>query len=574
MSIFDKFADLIHETNYQITPYSDPIYNQLRGFYAVDKDVSGGYGNIGNSPLDQVNNLIRKTKLNREQLFNDIDLIKHHHIATTVKSIIIDDCFNSMVDKRLATIQYRSDNETTNKLFNEEIEKLLRNTSFLEVFKDCLINEGIDYGEMFLSTKCEVGKGIIQIYDDVNIRNHVAIYKNLVPIGYVKFNKKNDKITQKDYINADDISHFLISPKKISLSISKSLNEDLELPEKVRCAEPLLTPIVDLIIQYNQLEQISTAVEINKALAPILLGIGISPTSDINEIRSVLQQYQVKLNSSRNTIINNLDTLNTKQLLQKMNEIQLVPYNVEEGTNRINQIEVQHVMSDLTDKINNIRRIIALAIGIPESSIASTVEKEKKEDNILSNPRYSRMLSSIQQSLARGVVEFVYKHLRYRFSKRDSEGFPFLERKIDKHAIDVKFKTVTNIDDRLDDENMLLKAETLGNIVGMIDVVTGSPNLPIKTNGDKLMQFWTNLTENYPDLREVFEIDNSIDNRDYLDNYGDEDDLGLEDDLGENPEVPKLPDKKSKGKELDNKEKDSGSSFNKEDINYIRDIYK
>ena len=509
MSFIDKISEFIHESSYQMTNYNDPMYAQLRGFHAIDKPVGGG-SSVGGTASDQVNNQINKTYLDRKSLFQQIDLIRNHHIAITIKDIIIDDCFNSMCDKRLASIQYRSDDEELNELVNSEIDKLLTRTMFLEMFKDCLINEGIDYGEMFMSTKCEIGRGIVEISDNIDVAKHIAIYKNLSPIGFVKLDERNTKVTPKDYISSDDISHFLISPKKIPLRIIENYTIETELAEKIRCALPILAPVVDLIIQYNQLEQISTAVEINKALAPIILGVGISPSSDINEIRSNLQQWQIALNSSRNSIINNLQTLDVKQLLQKMNEIKLVPYNVEEGTNRMSQITIEHVQSDLTEKINNTKRTIALAVGVPESALASTVVKEKKEDNILSNPRYSRMLSGIQQSLGRGVVEFIYKHLKFRFTKLDSAGKQFIERKIDRNLIDVKFKSVTNVDDRLDNENMLLTAETIGNLTGIIDVVTGSPNLPVKTNADKFLALWQSMTENNPVLREIFEIDHTL----------------------------------------------------------------
>ncbi len=526
MNIFDNISNMIHESSYGMTPYNDPMYAQLRGFYAVDRPLHGSYDLVHNNPLEQINQQISSAKTDREKLFKLIEVVKDHHIGVTIKSIIINDCFNSMTDKKLASVVYRSNDEKTNDLFNTEIEKLFNKNSFLEILQECLEDVGIDYGEVFLSTKTEIGTGIVETCDDIDLHRHIAIYKNLNPIGFVRFNIKDNKITERNYISPEDISHFLISPKKRSLAVFDGIANKKDLPEKIKCAEPILTPVIDLIIQYNMLEQTSTAIELNKALAPIMLGLGVSPTSDMDEIRKTIQQIEIKMNSSRNTILNNLNTLDVKQLLQKMNEIRMIPYSVEEGTNRINQIEIQHVQSDLTEKINNARKNIALAIGIPETLLASTVVREKKEETIVTNPRYSRMLSGIQQHLTKGIINYVYKHLWFRFSQVDFKtGKPYLIKKIDKSCIDVKFKSVTNIDERLRDESIMLKAETLSNIISVIDMISGSPNIPMRPIPEKVDKFWKDMIENEPIL-DMFEIDERLQQDQMYDN-----EIGYEDDL-------------------------------------------
>ena len=138
------------------------------------------------------------------------------------------------------------------------------------------------------------------------------------------------------------------------------------------------------------------------------------------------------------------------------------------------------------------------------------------------NPRYSRMLSGIQQSLARGIGDFIYKHLQYRFSKADSKGNVFVEREIDRNCIDIKFQSITNIDNRLDMEQMMLTAETMGNIAGVLDMIAGSPNLPVKTNGDQFMKLWRNLMEPIPALRDSLEIDKNLEEHNNNITYGDD----------------------------------------------------
>ncbi len=514
-NFFDKVSDFIHEASFNTQSYSSPMYNELRGFTSVDTPwrPSGGSGNM-NDPMEQVGKQIGLTKKSRQQIQQQVDLIKDHHIATTIKGTIVNACFRSMCDKKFITTCYVSDDKEASERYNKDIEQLFKTTSFLKIFRDCLKSEGMNYGEFFLSSKCKVGRGIVEIGDDIDVKQHIAIYKGVKPVGFIGFDNDVDyEVIPRKYIAPDEISHFIVSPEKMSLSIKTGYLKEKNLPEKVRCAMPLLAPVVDLIIQYNQLEQLSAAVEINKALAPIIIGIGMSPVSDVNEVRSNIQQWQTALNSGRKAILANLATLDTRTLLEKMNEVMLVPYDVEQGANRLQQVAVDYVQSDLSEKLNNIRRSIALAIPVPESTLASTVVKEKKEENILFNPAFSNMLSSIQQSLEDGIAEFAYKHLKYKYSTYDQHGNIVLLRKIDKDCIETMFKSVTNLDDRLENENMLLLAEMLGSLTGIIDVVSGSPNLPVKTNGDCFIALWKKVTRNSPyELQNMFEIDKTLDN--------------------------------------------------------------
>jgi len=505
----DKITSFIHESSLSSTAYNDPMYRQLQGFTARDTNI-GGYASYGNDPQSQVNKQTEATKNTRDFLFQKVDAIKHHHLATSIKNSIVGDCFHALCDKRFVNIMYRTEDKELNKLFNAEIETLLRRTYFLEVFKNCLINDGMDYGEIFLSTKCRIGEGIIEISDNINVKKHLAVYKNLVPIGYIKFKKRNNEVTTDQYIDPDEISHFIVNPQKQPLEITVDFDTDYELPEKIMCALPLLSPAVDLIIQYNALEYVSTGVEITKALAPIILGVGISPNSDMTEITRQLQQYSTSLNSTRNNILNNLENIDAKAISKEIGKIILVPFAVEEGGNAMKQMIIDKTENNLSEKLNEIAKTIAKAMGMPDGYLASTTLKGKKEENISMNPRYSRMLSGIQQSLARGIGDFVYKHLQYKFSKVHKKGYVFLEREIDRNSIEVKFQSITNIDNRLDMEQMMLTAETMSNIAGVIDNIAGSPNLPVKTNGEQFMKLWRNLMEPVPSLRDSLEIDYAL----------------------------------------------------------------
>ena len=112
------------------------------------------------------------------------------------------------------------------------------------------------------------------------------------------------------------------------------------------------------------------------------------------------------------------------------------------------------------------------------------------------------MLSRIQQLLAKGIRELVYSHLKWKYS--NSEGV--LKRNIEKEKIEVIFKSCTNLNDRLENENMMLRAETMGSLLSVIENVAGSPHIPIKVRAEQFVEMWEEQLRNNPHVRDMFEL--------------------------------------------------------------------
>jgi len=477
----------------------------LKGMYAVDTPI-GDYTSYGmnNSIRGQVAKQAEYTLQQRNYLLSQIDRISGFWISHAIKSCIASDGFNDLCSKYDIFIQYTDseDKEKTQK-FTEDIKKLLKRTSFIDILKDCVMNEGLDYCELFLSTPARNGYGIEYVSDNLSTREHIGIYKNTNLIGAIRFEiTPKGAIRGKEFIKANDISHFLLGYKKIPLSISQNFNKKYHIPEKIRCAYPILTPVIDMIIQYDQLQKLQAALEMIKATQPIVMGVGVSAENNISDIIGQLQEWGLTLNENKNNIIGNLDTCDTASIMQSMFNILMIPYSVEEGVNSLRQVAIDFPNSNLPQVLDDLRRSIALAIGIPEDYIAlANGSKENKDDHISTNPRYSKMLSMIQQSLAKGVVDFIYKHLTTRYT--NSEGI--LTQTVDKDKIEVLFKSSTNINNKLEEERLMLKAENMSNMVNVIDSIASSPNIPAKVKGDNFLQYWYTEMEKNPFLRDIFE---------------------------------------------------------------------
>lgn len=507
MNIFDRIGQWMNESGLVgMSADQAQMYRTLKGFYAVDTPIGGGSFVSGN-PKKQVEQQGVWTLSQRNRVFDKIDTILGIHLASTIKDIIVSDCFNDMCGGYSVNVQYVDEEKPeVAKLFNDSIKQMAKRTNLEEILKDCVTNDGMDYGEIFLSTKCEYGKGIISISDDLEIRELLAIYKNAEFVGAMEFQiqgKDGKNTVAKKFVTPDYISHFMLNYKKVPIKISKGFDKFFKTSEKIRCAKPILTDVVDLIIQYNALEQIATAMELNMATQPVFLGIGVSPDQDLHQISQNLQDWSNVLNKNKNNIVNSLETLDASTILQSAQQIELVPYSQDEGTNSMRQISVNYHDSNLIDKINNLRKTIAMAVGLPESYLSTSTlvgAKDTKEESLMTSPRYARMLTRIQQLLGKGLKDLVYKHLKYRFSNEQG----VLTRHIDPDKIEVLFNSATNLNDRLEDENLLLNAETMNNLLGVIDSVATSQNIHVKVDADKFLDMWKKQLYKSPEIRDIF----------------------------------------------------------------------
>jgi hypothetical protein len=506
MNFFDKSAQWIEENFGGYIGNGQNIANQYPNFRPVDTPINSGYS-YGGTTLDQVLAQAEFTLQERNFLLDQVDTIANYHIANTIKKTIIHDGFNDICGRTGISISYDDpENIEKSKRLTKDINNFIKKTKVLELLKDCIQSEGLNYCEIFWSTPVEAGRGITGIYDNMDIREHLAIYKNMELLGALKFHIDNSSNVEKPkWIPADNISHIMINYEKISIKVAKNFHEKYQIPEKVRCSLPLLIPAVDLIKQYNQLEQTSTALEIMKATQPIILQMGVNPDQDMNKSMEQLQNWQNVLNSHRNQIIDNLDTYDIQTVLESARKLLLVP-RASSGANdnKLEPIKVDYGDTDLSKKLNDTRKTIALAVGVPEYyvAISSGGTKDTKEDSLLTNPTYSGMLTKIQQLVAKGLTDLIFKHLKYLYMNEDG----VVTETLDKDKIETEFKSATSLNNRLENEEMMLNVEAAGNLIGLAENIAASPVLNATIDDNEFMETWQLLTARYPHVRKLIRL--------------------------------------------------------------------
>ena len=152
MGFFDKLGRTLHETFID----TNELRRQLSGFHAVDTPLSKfgyeSYGLVNQTKKHQIDKQVDWTIQERNRTFDRIDTISRHHLAVAIKDIIISDGFNDVNNGNTLFIKYTdpSDPEKS-EMFTKDILDMIKRTNFLDILRDVIFAEGLDYGELFLS---------------------------------------------------------------------------------------------------------------------------------------------------------------------------------------------------------------------------------------------------------------------------------------------------------------------------------------------------------------------------------------------------------------------------------------
>ena len=203
------------------------LRRQLKGFHAVDTPLSrlglDMYETNNNSKKQQLDKQIYWTLRDRNMLFNRIDAIADHHIAKKIRDVIISDGFNEVNNSNEFFVKYTDpENPEKAEMFTEDIRKMIRRTGFLEILRDNIFSEGFKYGELFLSKTAENGRGIIEVVDDIELRDHIAVYSKANFLGAVRLKqgRRSSSVLDGDFIPASKIAHFMLNYERKNLHIT------------------------------------------------------------------------------------------------------------------------------------------------------------------------------------------------------------------------------------------------------------------------------------------------------------------------------------------------------------------
>lgn len=424
----------------------------------------------------------------RVDLMKIVDNYRDFYLVQGINDVIIDDGFNQ-IGGDLCHVTYNSPelDKVLEKTVQKEIDKFMESFEVQNIIED-ILEDFITYSEYFLRVKGEKGKGIVDIIDDVDLDRHLGIYQLRKPKYFVEFD--GEKLNQ---IDKEEFVHFIYSPRKLRIRTEdyRTLNR---LPSFIRTGRPYIYGIHQKLKELQVLETSSIASDLKRILAPILIMLGIPANTPPKNALQATKLYEEKLNSLFKDV-NTIQNYSMNEILALANKFTVLP-NFGDGKGSIETLELKREDDNTAEKINQIKSDIGNTEGIPLFYLGVAGESGlPKMDTLKIYSRYTRKLVKYQNSVASGVRDLNYRHLRLK-------GLI-----VKKENIAVGFKSIPNVDLLDDIEHMVGLSTSIQNIFATFSDISSSDQVSVKTDSEKLVAFLDNYLGVYPSLKGIMKLE-------------------------------------------------------------------
>lgn len=468
--------------HYDISPDSWKSFDLTKS-YNMD---FGGYET--HDVKGQILRQVGSTLENRTNLMKELRNVKDNELVQTLISVLVDDAFSSIADNSFLSVEYFTGDTRKSRINDEiqdEINKFLIMHDISGLSRD-FVEDWMLQGEYFLKTNVVKGSGIVEILDDCDTEDYLAIYRGRKLDSYFKYNRKNGSYSLLDH---NELNHFVLDGNKTRVKVDVG-DGYYNIPENMRVGKSVIYPVLSSLRKLNILETTSLAVELKRVLAPILVSVDIDPDTDTQNITDLVDKYEGVLNSM-NMEAENIDTFSVSDIIHIASRIKVVP-RMTDSKGNIEQVKFDFDNTDLNNRISDVRKNIALAIGVPSFYLSYGDQMVNKPEMLKIYSSYSRKLISIQNNFANGIRGLVYKHLFYK-------GYY-----INESNIKVKFKSITNVDMLDDIEVLVAVMTTLRDFFSLAGEISASEQFNIVAEESKLLDFFDSFTSSFPKLQGIF----------------------------------------------------------------------
>ena len=479
----DYFRDMFQI--YSVKPDTYKTFD-LTSNYNYGNSAMGGKESHTNM-VQQITAQIGKEIKDRSDQIQELTSVKDNDIVQTILDVMVDDGFNSMSDDSFVSVEYKPTLKRPSKpskvdiMIQDEIDRFMIKFDLSNLIAS-FTPDFLLYGEYFLRTEVAKGHGIVSITDDIDLEEHIAIYKAKSVESFIRLNSKAAKYEVED---VNSLSHFILDPQKARIKV-QTQNDIVNLPENIKQGKSVVYPILGSLKKLNIMEMSSLAVDLKRVLAPILVTVDVPPNTDVNNVSDIVDRYETYLNDIQKDSAN-ADNMTMGDIIGLANRIKVIPkYTDSKGA--METLLLDKDTADLSDKINNIRKAISLSAGIPSWYVTLGEQMMPKKDMLTIYSRYSRRLVRIQKALGEGIRNLIYKHLCY------SDFY------INPANIQVKFKAITNVDLLDDVEYMVGLMTTIKDIFTILNEVAASDQNGLEIDDDKMLEFFNIYMSAFPKM--------------------------------------------------------------------------
>lgn len=334
-----------------------------------------------------------KSKQTKEDIVREVQDCKETYIFNALMNVLVEDALGaSAVTKDIVNITY-SDNDKLNVILkdlqsNIDIDGIVKNIS-----EDLIAN-----GEYILRTEFSDKRGLIDVIDDVNQSEVIALYESNIP---KKFLVRKKQITEER--DMKEFIHFCIGSRKIRIKL-----DEKNLEEYVRIGRPLFYGTYDLLKSLMLMTALYPASFIQKMNGTSIVSIQIPETTTPQEAFEVCRKYEELLNNAISINTSNGE-VNISDVLNAAGRFKVIPTYTEKGTMQKADPRYEE-MTDIT-VLKDIRETICSTLGIPYGFVFGG-DSASKTDSLKSYARYIRRLASIQDAVSNGLKMIAYIHLK------------------------------------------------------------------------------------------------------------------------------------------------------------------
>ena len=378
-----------------------------------------------------------ETHRTKQELFELYRSVKDLDQASVVIEDFIDDAFNTPDSDFPFTIKV-SDDVADKEWIEDNLANLIKEFDIYQLDHDT--NEDfLVYGDYYLTTIPEIGKGIVEVSDNVEIDNVFSIYKNNKLIQHIGM-RRNEMFTGAALANyagnlvpihPDLLSHFVLDTRKIKIALPDKNVGIFSLPENIRIGRSVLFNGLQLLKKYQLLDIALTYKEVRNALMPVLLGVQTGAFTTPDHMIEACKAMESYLQEGMAMNFDMTDTASLEQMLQGSATFKVAPIPGDKG--RFDKVDIGTGHNE-TEGLNKILDDTGHRIATVTGGVTSNESGKSRLEILKSNSRRSKRLIDIQRGEANGWRDFMHKHLRYQHVN------------IEKESIKIQYKSIPNAD--------------------------------------------------------------------------------------------------------------------------------
>lgn len=439
-----------------------------------------------------------ETHRTKQELFELYRSVKDLDQASVVIEDFIDDAFNTPDSDYPFTIKIKED-VADREWIEDNLAELIKKFDIYQLDHDT--NEDfLVYGDYYITNIPEIGKGIVDVSDNVEIENIFSIYKNNKLIQHIGMNR-NTAFTgtavqgwagQLVPIHPDLLTHFILDSRKIKITLPGKDTNVFSLPENIRIGRSVLFNGLALLKKYQLLDIALTYKEVRNALMPVLLGVQTGAFTTPDHMIEACKAMESYLQDGMTMNFDLTDTASIEQMLQGSATFKVAPCPGDKG--RFERVDIGTGANE-TEGLNNILNDTGNRIATVTGGVTSNEAGKSRLEILKSNSRRSKRLIDIQKGKSNGWRNFCHTHLKYQYIN------------IEKESIQIQYKSIPNADIFEEANGLVTLLSVINDLQTFADSVNQS-NSGYKVNPKKMLDAFNLFIGNrYQVIKDFLELE-------------------------------------------------------------------